>query len=458
MCISMATVGILILNKQIRYRQVSKGAAFDDIKHIGFRSIIDEVIEAGHEVIYVSPETCHTVDFVLFSVVSYYEAYNLLANQHKMPKDIGQKLIIGGAGVSNAIPFRNIAKAVCFGRGEGIVPDIIVGKEISNVWQNNDLDFSGQYEIGQLKKYISLADISSTDAPKGLSGFQESHLGCRKKCYFCQYTWKNVFTKDDSRIGYKSGLNDCENTIAEIDWGRRGGNHDNHNITAIDGATERSRRTVNRANITNMKILETMRRFFDQTSHEVATLKLYCVVGYPFEGQKDVDFSELMEVFRTVDESLPETETKKMHIFITCTHFVPMPFTPMQGEPVNTFNVRRYLHEKKPMYVGRNIVAKIMSQITSPAAAMEQAIYNRAQIGDDRYLQVICTPLYNRMKSDERILFLQKNFPERLWGKTDDEIHRYIKSPYDLSNVIKAYRQNVAQYYPEFQYKSVTQQ
>lgn len=452
----MARIGVLILNKQIRQRQVTKDAAFDDIKHLGFRSVIQDAVDAGHSIEYVSPHNAHECDHVLFSIVSYYDAYNLFENRSRFHSSISQKLILGGAGMSNAIPFRDIAAAVCFGRGETLIPSIIERKEIPNVWYNSDQMFEGQYEIGRVKKWVQTEHIKTGELPKGLSGFQESHIGCRKKCYFCQYTWKNQFTKDDSRVGYKSGLNDCENTIAEIEWGRDG-SHANHNITAIDGATERSRRAVNRANITNLKIIETLHRFFEQSAHEVATLKLYCVVGYPFETKSDLDFSELMGLFKIVDESLPSNEKKKIHIFITCTHFVPMPFTPMQGEPVNTFNVRRYLHEKKPKYEGRCIVAKIMSQITSPAAAMEQAIYNRCKIGDEKYMLAICSPVYNRLDSEQKIKFIQKNIPQRLWGKTDDIIHNYIGSPYELENVIKAYRESVARLYPEFSYESSIQ-
>lgn len=436
------------MDKQIRFRQISKGAAFDDIKHIGFRAIIDEAIESGHEVEYVSPYTAGQCDHVLFSVVSYYEAYNLLANLGSLPDSISKKLILGGAGMSNAIPFRNHAKAVCFGRGETLLPKIINGDSLPNVWTGSDPDFSGTYQIGQVNRWVSTDHIQHGELPKGLSGFQESHIGCRKKCYFCQYTWKNKFTRDDERVGYKSGLNDCENTIAEIDWGKSG-SHGNHNITAIDGATERTRKTVNRGNITNMKIIETLYRFFEQTTHEVCTLKLYCVVGYPFETEADLEFSELMGIFEQVDKSLPVGEKRKLHIFITCTHFVPMPFTPMQGEPVNQLNVRALLYRKKPKYEGKNIVAKIMSQITSPAAAMEQAIYNRAKIGDDKYLMVITSPKYNGLRSDEKMAFIKKNIPQRLWGHTESEIHRYISSPYDLENVVKAYRENVKKYFPD---------
>lgn len=448
MRLQVAKVGVLILDKQIRSRQVTKGAAFDDIKHIGFREIINDCISAGHDIEYVSPRNAHGCDFVLFSVVSYYEAYNIMNTAPLFHPSISDKLILGGAGLSNAIPFRDFTHAACFGRGETLAPKIISGEKLSNVWTMEDYNFSGKYEIGQMKKWVAIEDFHG-EKPKGLSDFQESHLGCRKKCYFCQYTWKNQFTKDDSRIGYKSGLNDCENTIAEIDWSRDG-SRANHNITAIDGATERARRTVNRANITNLKIIETLYRFFEQTSHDVATLKLYCVVGYPFETEKDVNFQELMNLFKEVDKSLPVGEKKKLHIFITCTHFVPMPFTPMQGEPVNTFNVREYLHRHKPQYVGKNIVAKIMSQVTSPAAAMEQAVYNRVKIGDEKYMKALTSKVYNKLDVSGRIAFMKKHIPERMWGATDSKIHDYIQGPYELENVVKAYQKEVKTHFPEY--------
>lgn len=445
----MAKIGVLIIDKQIRFRAVSKGAAFDDIKHIGFREIINDCAIAGHEIVYVSPENAHTVDYVLYSVVSYYDAYNLTNISPKFDKSISNKLIIGGAGMSNAIPFRHYIKAACFGRGETIAPQIIEGLELPNVWTNDDIMFERKYEMGQLKKFVTLDEDFHGEKPKGLSGFQESHLGCRKKCYFCQYTWKNQFIKDDSRIGYKSGLNDCENTIAEIQWDRDG-SHSNHNITAIDGATERSRRTVNRANITNLRIINTLLNFFSQDKHEVATLKLYCVVGYPFETKEDLDFRELMGIFSEVDKSLPDTEKKKLHIFITCTHFVPMPFTPMQGEPVNTFNVREYLHSVKPQYVGKNIIAKIMSQVTSPAAAMEQAIYNRTKVGNEQYMKALTSKIYNKLDVTNKIKFMQKYIPSEMWGVSDSVIHEYISGPYELENVVKAYQNEVKTHFPDY--------
>ena len=118
-------------------------------------------------------------------------------------------------------------------------------------------------------------------------------------------------------------------------------------------------------------------------------------------------------------------------------------------------NVKKLIQDFEGIeYVGKNIIAKIMSQVTSPAAAMEQAIFNRCKIGDEKYLKAITSPLYNKMDVTGKINWIKKNIPYRMYGKTDDVIHEYIGSPYELEGVIKAYRANVEKYYSDFRYET----
>lgn len=430
----MAEIGVVIYTDKIKERQISKGNYFDNMKYFGFRKIIKEAENAGHEIKYISPSRVNEVDFAMTSLVSYYDAYNFIYNFHDV--DVKSKIIVGGAGFTNPIALFGKAWAAAWGRGEGLINGIAQGVEFPSVWyRDKDQRFENTYQIGQLQQFIEIDAEKNDETPTHMRGFKEVHIGCRKKCYFCQYTWKNELKTDDKQIGYKSGLNDCENTIAETDWSL----NNPYFITAIDGATEKARRTVNRGNITNTAIKRTIERYFRDSVQKKTVLKLYCVVGYPFEEKEDVDFSELFSIVKEMDGKVDNPDGKYLQIFIQCTHFVPMPFTPMEGEPVNLIDVRGMHRKLKLDYKGKNIRCWILPYMTSNASALEQAILNRAKEQDLPILRALSSKKYQKLKSKDRVRFILKNVPERLYGRVFGPIHDFIGNPYKIEIVKNAY-------------------
>lgn len=417
----MARIGILIYTDKVKDRQIAKDAAFDDIKYFGFRRIIEDAKQAGHTIEYVSSSTMNNCDYTLASITSYYDAYNLLNELQGI--NTKTKIIIGGAGLSNPIPWYDKIYAACFGRGENKIGKIINGENLNCVaYPTNDIQLNSQYEIAQLEDFIRIDNEVTDEAPKNFQNFQEQSIGCPKKCFFCQYTWKNNLQKSEAVQGYKSGFNDCENTIAELDWSQKAP----YFVTAIDGLTEKSREIVNRGNITRNAVKNSLFNFYEQSVQDTASLKLYCVVGYPFEGEQDIHTHELQSICEEVDKAI--NSKKKLNIYLQCTHFVPMPFTPMEGEAVNLVDARNILKAEMKKYEGNNISLTVLPSITSPVAALEQTILNRCKFEDVEDLRILTSKKYSKLKAYEKIDTIQRFFRHRLYCYLGDEpIHDFIQ-------------------------------
>jgi len=246
---------------------------------------------------------------------------------------------------------------------------------------------------------------------------------------------KNKFQKADNRNGYRSGFNDCENTIGELDWETKGGGY---LVTAIDGLTEKSRQIVNRGNITNKKIEETLQRFFD-SSVEVRNLKLYCVVCYPFENELKMD--ELISICKKADRKSGKHTT----IFLQCTHFVPMPLTPMEPERVNVINARRKL---RGQYDGDSIrLLLIAQQITSPTSALEQTFVNRYRgETDSQYFNILLSGQYQKLKEwQKRRMVFDKLIPSYFYEELEyfPSIKHYAEPVYNIEKVRDTYKKRV---------------
>lgn len=438
----MEKVGILIFTEKIKERDLHKNVSFDNIKHFGFRKIISEIDSQAYEVSYISASQINEVDFVLVSIVSYYDAYNLLYAIKDI--EVTSKIIIGGAGMTNPTPYRKKIWAACWGRGEGLINKILQGQDLPNVWyREKDPDLQGIYQIGQLTEFLDIDSIQEGEIPTHLKGIKEVHIGCRKKCYFCQYTWKNELKTDKEVIGYKSGLNDCENTIAETDWSL----NNSYFITAIDGLTEKARRTVNRANITNKAIQKTFLKYFETSNQKSTTLKLYCVVGYPFEQEDDLDVAELIDNVRYAEKNCNNPSGRKLNVFLQCTHFVPMPFTPMEGEPVNLIPARDILVRNMHKFVGQNISLTTTAYITSNVSAIEQSIINRAKAEDDDVFKILLSKKYLAMTNYEKIRVIEQLVPKRLYGRVFGPIHNFIQNPFKIEVVKEAYYNNLKKFY-----------
>lgn len=419
-------IGIYVYSDKIRKR--GKEGYFDNIKYIGIRRIVSEIAEK-YEICYVSHKTINEVDFVLLPIISYRDVYNFLWETKNIT--IKSRVIAGGPGLTNPFPLFPKVWACVLNRAENLIQQIFNQERLPNVIYRDNIE---KIRVGQLSEFIQFTGERSGEMPKHLSEYKERHIGCVKKCYFCQYTWKNIFKKSKSHKGYRSGFNDCENTIAELDWRVKGGGY---LVTAIDGLMEQSRKIVNRGNITNAAIEKTLKAFFE-TEIERRNLKLYCVIAYPFE--KILSMQEIIDICKRVDRK----SKKHMTIFLQCTHFVPMPLTPMESESVNWLDGRQRLRGR---YDGHSIrLILLQHQITSPVSALEQTFINRYRMGDNKYMDILISRRYNKLRGWEKKRVFREIIPEYYYKELNEfPSSQYCYPVYNISAARIAYKKRIEQ-------------
>lgn len=416
-------IGIYVYSNKIRKR--GKEGYFDNVKYLGLRRIVSE-IEEKHEICYVSCKTINEADFVLLPIISYRDIFNFLWETTNVT--IKTRIIAGGPGLTNPFPLFPKVWACVLNRAENLIDRIFEQEQLPNVMYRDNPE---KIQMGQLTEFIQFTGERNGEMPKHLSEYQERHIGCVKKCYFCQYTWKNEFKKFESYKGYRSGFNDCENTIAELDWTVKGGGY---LVTAMDGLTEQSRKIVNRGNITNIRIKKTLEAFFE-SGVERRNLKLYCVIAYPFE--EILSMQELINICKKVDRK----SNQHMTIFLQCTHFVPMPLTPMEAESVNWIDGRQKLRGR---YDGDSIRLVLVQQITSPVSALEQTFVNRYRVEDNKFLDILMSKQYNKLKGWEKKRVFKEIIPEYYYTELDEfPSTSYCHSVYDINAARAAYKKRI---------------
>lgn len=428
----MAKIGILVPTKQIKERVIqNRDYYFDGKNYYGFNYIISEIDKKEHSVKYISSleSELNSVDFVLFSITSYYDIINLI-NELKN-KNYKSKIIIGGAGLLNFSLLSKYVDIAVLGRAEGRINDIIAGKEFCNVWRKKtDRDIENIYNIGKPEFLIK------TDH------WNEVGAGCPHRCYFCQYSWKNNFkSKDGSYQNWDSGTQ--EDTIKNINWE----NYKPPHITsAIDGFTERSRMICNKK-ISNNLIREKFNKIYESLTSKGIRVNLYSITGLPFEKPEEKNFMEFFDIIKSIDRE----SDKRCIILMTATHFCPMPLTPMENEGVNFLNFRNHLikNNNKYRYDGKTFSVYAQGQrCTSPISAIEECILYRSGINDIKIIEkIFLSSKYKSLRTFEKMKVIKKHFPERLWGYNDsDKIIPYIEYPKGFNSAKNKYYKNKEKY------------
>jgi len=372
-------VGIYVFTHQIKDRKLTiKDMYFDGKAYYGFNSIIEEIDKKRYDITHVSSCNFNDVDFVLLSITSYYDIFNI--RSELKGKQIKAKFIIGGAGISNHVPLEDIAHVIVIGRGEGLINELLDGGYVDRI-------------IHQPKKTISI------------NGYSENSIGCPMKCKFCQYGWK--FTLYPDVKNYNSGYNNREDLIQNLDFSicnRRTAPRLN---SAIDGFTQSTRDLINKK-ITNENIIEKFKEIYEQKQSYFA-LKLYAIVGFPWEN--NIQINEFIECVKKADKK----SEKKLNVFLISTHFCPMPFTPMESLPVNTHDFRKECEKSqtKVTYKGKSInVYYPYSQISSPISAIEQTIINRIKTEQlPIFDKVLLSSKYRSLNGIMKQKVIDKHFP-----------------------------------------------
>ncbi len=318
-------------------------------------SVIKHALNAaGIEVGYCGIADVHEQDVVLVSITAGCDWWPFVAERLRW-KPGRYKVIAGGAGVLNVRPFLGMADAFVFGRAEGFVADLVreaaAGREMQHesVAWSSSFDPDRRYRIAQSCKYPHAVTLENGKP------WREIVIGCQGKCLFCAYSWQrehNGITHQESTKGTSSlwGGSASEKTILSLDMSNPQswqGPGDSLRIIAIDGFSERLRRSVNKP-ITR----EVFRSFLRglATLDKPHQIKLYNLVGLP--GETTADWRELTDDLAAVDAALrPE---KQWSIVLHCTPFRAMPATPAAHWPMSYRNYRGQIAAtlKQPQHKG----------------------------------------------------------------------------------------------------------
>lgn len=419
-------IGILIPVKNI-YDRDAKNDSFDRKTYYGFKYIINEIDKKKYDVEYISNslDQINSVDFVLYSLTSYYDILNLV-NDLK-GKKITSKIVVGGAGLLNFSILYDYIDIACIGRAEGIINDILEYKELPNVWyKEKDPLIAKQYEVGSAKYTIEYKD------------YKENNIGCKCKCFFCQYGWKNELLQNTEN--YKSGYNHNEDTIKNLDYNVSAG----YLLTAVDGISENTRYIVNK-NIKDIDIVNKIEEFF-LSKYIRKSIKIYCIVAYPFENKIDLSLFDLIK-------NLDRKSNKILNIFIQSTHFCPMPLTPMEHEGVNLYDYRKAIIRNKPTYKGDSIrLWWFGNQTTSFITALEECILFRGdRFTSNIIFKLLLNPQYQNANSLSKMQAIKKYIPKELYSQRDigDKIIKYIKYPKSFDKAQQVYEKRKLKIYNE---------
>ena len=404
----MKKVGIYVFTDQIKERKTKKREGFfDGQNYIGLRYIVSEIDKSKYEISYVSKDTINSVDFCLISLTSYYDVINVINELYG--KTITAKICMGGAGYNNVGLLRDIAWVGTVGRGENIINQILSGEYIDGLYYRDiNRDLKSKIKIIPLTRFIEIDD-------KYVGRYCEQSIGCQRKCYFCEYSWKHKWTKKDA--GYHSGLLNRETLLQDVDWAEY---HNKDLVTAIDGATEHTRYIINKP-IKNSDITKKRLEIYDAPK-DYLSLKLYCLLGYPFETKFEPE-----EAVESII-SARKKSIKRLNVLMVSPHFMPMPFTPMECEPINWHNFRDDIKSYDWDKFGKGNINVFWnwSLASSPISSAEATVLNRADIEDiDKIKKIIYTSKYRALNSVQKRKTLEKYFGYLL-GKVDS-VFSYIK-------------------------------
>jgi hypothetical protein len=267
------------------------------------------------------------------------------------------KIIAGGQGCLSIYPLVDILDVAVFGRAEGQINAIIEGDTPANVWRKEgDSLFTKRYEMRQPQYLV----------------YGENSIGCKNKCFFCQYTWTRKLTVS-SVSGYSHGQ---DLRTPEDDWKALSVTKPGRYTTAWDGWSEQTRKKVNK-HISDLEIFEKLQAISRANFPACVNLKIFNLVWYPWENEETLkaDIANVAKILKSCDAT---TGTRILIMFLL-TPFSPEPLTPMAFFPANvTANTREIVDRiGRQVFKGNKIEAFILPQINSGYALAKRVLINR---------------------------------------------------------------------------------
>lgn len=423
-------IGIYVFTDQARSRTACKrNTYFDGQNYIGLRYIVKEIKQKVQncEISYVSKDNVNSVDYALISLTSYYDEINLINELHG--RKITAKLIVGGAGFNNVGLLRDIVDFGIVGRGENIVYKILLGDYEDGIYvKDKNYNLTTPLKIQTLREFITIED-------KGIGTYKEQSVGCPRKCFFCEYSFKHKFCTRAK--GYTSSVTNLETLLQDLVWPDNKGKD---LISAVDGTTERTRMLINKP-ISNKDITNKMMEIYE-ASRDHYFLKLYCLVGYPFEDKFRPE-----ELLDSILSARRDGTSHRLDVLICSPHFCPMPFTPLECEPVNFHNFRKDIEQYNfgEAMNGNIRVIWPVAIANSPIKAAEECVINRADVNEcDTIKRILCQPKYMNLNFAQKVKVMEKYFWKYM-GRVDSVLP-YIFRNNDTENFKKLYYKNLKTY------------
>lgn len=321
----------------------------------GLSVLLDEL---GRNVGSCTVDTMDDYDIVLYSVTSPVDQLTMAA---EMPTRRRCKVITGGQGSYPIWALTDLVDVVHFGRAEGAANQIILTDEVT------------PYQWTRLRD----ADLQDSYLVRPMSYLHPSEhaVGCKQACTFCQYGYTRQTS--EQKGSYSAGGHGYvvkEDSFAHIDLSKPG-----RVTTALDGWSEQTRMRVKKG-ITNNFLIKRFRECI-QTVTGTITLKVFQIVGYPWETTESIeaDLNVMRDILSQADCS-HKTIGRLVVMFVT-TPFSPEPLTPMEDDAANVHtNWRQYLTDDnkcKRIWKGTNIEAFTLPQIQSPVTLAKRVAINR---------------------------------------------------------------------------------
>jgi len=325
-------------------------------------------------------------------------------------------VIAGGQGCLSIYPIINIVDVAVFGRAEGQINDIIDGATPDNVWRKEiDPYMSGRYQLRQHQYFVG----------------GECAVGCRKKCFFCQYTWtrKHVTTG----AGYSHG---SDLVTPEEDWSGLAVTKPGRYTTAWDGWSEQTRIAVNK-HIMDVQIHDKLTGIMASNFSSVVNLKIFNIVWYPWETEASLtaDIATTSKLLASVDA---ESGTRILIMFLV-TPFSPEPLTPMADYPANVTVDTRGIFERigRQVYKGKKIEAFVLPQINSGFTLAKRVLINRG-ISGAQLTKIIkkCA----KYPASEKVKVMSDYIDMHVFGwlRMESNLESYCKIPKSRAHVLCA--------------------
>jgi len=393
------------------YRENTTNYSFDNKKGGGIKKVISE-LEVPYE--FCSHSTMGNYDDVICSLTSFNDVLNLVIN---VPNNLkNTRIHIGGPACNNIRPIIPYIYSANFGRcDEGKINKILNHEPLKSVWyKDEDPDFSGEYEV-------------DTSSVKGL-GDNERSFGCPQKCAFCFYSHWNGYRTKGKDSHYGSGIEYEEDFFQCLDWPKI--DKSRYGLTALDGVTEETRSRVHKK-ITRQDIKDTLLRSNEIESEKGFRLKIYLIVGYPWENKDELDKFDLPIIFKEIEDNLINKFTVRLQI----SHFIPFQKTPLWNVPFNFYNYRKWAKSHPRLYDSQKV--RVFSGVgnPSPALAGTSTILQRAWNDDTDVIRLLATKKFRRMKVSQQLSIMRRNF-NRFFVEQNVETIKNIITPNKYDKII----------------------